>query len=346
MRRCRRLGSPSVTLRKQVHFPRRHLPLFNSPDPFRPIAFRMGRSISLAEVREDVGRFAASLPVRSRVPRQPLRGSLPVSRGLLRGNRARMDQSAAADESTGRGRSGRRYPRRQLPMSRCSGSGCLVRRAVRLLRFQWRSGGSRGHDRLHLREHWSSAGLPKQCWSLAGCTSRSSAAIRASLSGRFGDARPWIVATVPPQHMYGLEMSILLPALGDMAVHCGRPMFPQDVAGALADVPEPRVLVTTPVHLRVLSESGIRFPDTALIMSATAPLDAGKPRAPNARSTRRCSRYSDRRRRVPWRSEERPSTSRGISTKGQGSSPVSTVPCRGAVLPGRKSAGCRRAGLG
>ncbi len=114
---------------------------------------------------------------------------------------------------------------------------------------------------------------PKKCWSLAESTSRNSAAIRARLSGRFGDARPWIVATVPPQHVYGMEMSILLPALGDMAVHCGRPMFPQDVAGALADVPEPRVLVTTPVHLRVLSESGIRFPDTALIMSATAPLD-------------------------------------------------------------------------
>ena len=28
-----------------------------------------------------------------------------------------------------------------------------------------------------------------------------------------------LVATVPPQHMYGMEMSVLLPLLGDLAVH-------------------------------------------------------------------------------------------------------------------------------
>ncbi|WP_199099276.1 AMP-binding protein [Dyella sp. ASV21] len=83
-----------------------------------------------------------------------------------------------------------------------------------------------------------------------------------------------VVATVPPQHMYGLEMSVLLPLLDEAAVHAGRPFFPADVATALAEVPEPRVLVITPVHLRALVESGVRLPPIAALVSATAPMPA------------------------------------------------------------------------
>lgn len=81
-----------------------------------------------------------------------------------------------------------------------------------------------------------------------------------------------VVATVPPQHMYGMEMSVLLPLLGGAGVHAGRPFFPADVAAALAEVPSPRVLVTTPVHLRALVESGIELPPLAAMVSATAPM--------------------------------------------------------------------------
>lgn len=82
-----------------------------------------------------------------------------------------------------------------------------------------------------------------------------------------------IVATVPPQHMYGLELSILLPLLGPFAVHAGHPLFPADVAAALAEVPAPRVLVTTPVHLRALLAGGQHLPAVGAIVCATAPLD-------------------------------------------------------------------------
>ncbi|HET6805792.1 MAG TPA: AMP-binding protein [Frateuria sp.] len=91
------------------------------------------------------------------------------------------------------------------------------------------------------------------------------------LRGAVGD-RFSAVATVPPQHMYGMEMSVLLPLLGGIGVHAGRPFFPADVAAALAEVPEPRVLVTTPVHLRALVESGIALPPLAAMVSATAPM--------------------------------------------------------------------------
>lgn len=113
---------------------------------------------------------------------------------------------------------------------------------------------------------------PKLWSSVHGSSARNAAAIRQALD--IDDATvPAIVATVPPQHMYGMELSILLPLIGGMAVHAGRPLFPADIALALSELPTPRVLVSTPLHLRTLVESSQPFPQTALIVSATAPLD-------------------------------------------------------------------------
>lgn len=85
-----------------------------------------------------------------------------------------------------------------------------------------------------------------------------------------------LVATVPPQHMYGMEMSVLLPLLADVAVHAARPFFPGDVAAACRDAFAPPLLVTTPVHLRALiaaaQAGGLDMPALAGIVSATAPL--------------------------------------------------------------------------
>ena len=93
------------------------------------------------------------------------------------------------------------------------------------------------------------------------------AMLRAVVGERFE-----VAATVPPQHMYGMEMSVLLPLLGGVGVHAGRPFFPGDVAATLAELPQPRVLVTTPVHLRALVDSAVQFPPIAAMVSATAPL--------------------------------------------------------------------------
>ncbi|TYT26786.1 acyl-CoA synthetase [Luteimonas viscosa] len=83
---------------------------------------------------------------------------------------------------------------------------------------------------------------------------------------------PHVVATVPPQHMYGVELSVMLPLLTDAAVHRGRPFFPEDIARALHDAAGARLLVTTPVHLRALLASGVALPPLAGIVTATAPL--------------------------------------------------------------------------
>ena len=90
--------------------------------------------------------------------------------------------------------------------------------------------------------------------------------------GLSGSASCAIVATVPPQHMYGFESSVLL-ALGCGHALCAeRPFYPADIAGVLAAVPRPRILVSTPIHLRALLESGTALPPADLIVSSTAPL--------------------------------------------------------------------------
>ncbi len=115
---------------------------------------------------------------------------------------------------------------------------------------------------------------PKTWGSLHASNAGNLGILSAAVQGSFS-----IVATVPPQHMYGVEMSVLLPLLGGHSVHCGRPLFPADVAAALAGIPAPRVLVSTPVHLRALIESGVCLPPVELIISATAPLSVALARA-------------------------------------------------------------------
>ena len=81
-----------------------------------------------------------------------------------------------------------------------------------------------------------------------------------------------LVATVPAQHMFGLESSVLLALRGGLALHSERPFYPADVARALGQIPVDRVLVTTPVHLRALLNSDTRLPPLRQIICATAPL--------------------------------------------------------------------------
>ena len=88
------------------------------------------------------------------------------------------------------------------------------------------------------------------------------------------DSAPGIVATVPPQHMYGLELSVLLPLRSRATIYTGQPFFPADIARALHEVAAPRLLVTTPVHLRALLRAAPDLPPLDAIVSATAPLDA------------------------------------------------------------------------
>lgn len=83
-----------------------------------------------------------------------------------------------------------------------------------------------------------------------------------------------IVGTVPPQHMYGFETTVLLPLHATASSWCGKVFYPDDVRAALAASPAPRLLVTTPLQLRAVLRAAIALPPLAAIISATAPLDA------------------------------------------------------------------------
>jgi acyl-coenzyme A synthetase/AMP-(fatty) acid ligase len=65
---------------------------------------------------------------------------------------------------------------------------------------------------------------------------------------------------------------VLLALAAGHSISAERPFYPADIAAAIAAAPRPRVLVSTPIHLRALVASEIDMPPVDLIVSATAPL--------------------------------------------------------------------------
>ena len=81
-----------------------------------------------------------------------------------------------------------------------------------------------------------------------------------------------LIGTVPPQHMYGFESTVLLALVSGNSFSAERPFYPADICAILAQAPRPRVLISTPVHLRALLAAEVDLPQVDLVVSATAPL--------------------------------------------------------------------------
>ena len=109
-------------------------------------------------------------------------------------------------------------------------------------------------------------------WRLLVQSARSESTRLAVAIGRDTLAGVTLVATVPAQHMYGFESSVLLALHGGAVFDAARPFYPTDIVAALERASTPRALVTTPFHLRSLLESGITLPRIDLVLCATAPL--------------------------------------------------------------------------
>jgi acyl-coenzyme A synthetase/AMP-(fatty) acid ligase len=109
-------------------------------------------------------------------------------------------------------------------------------------------------------------------WGLLIRNARSEARRLAEALARADVAGISLVATVPPQHMYGFESSVLLALHGGAVLDASRPFFPADIAAALGRVPAPRMLVTTPFHLRTVLDARLALPPLTLVLCATAPL--------------------------------------------------------------------------
>jgi len=80
-----------------------------------------------------------------------------------------------------------------------------------------------------------------------------------------------IVCSVPAQHMFGLECSVMLPLVHGTPVLERRPLLPGDVAAAFAHLRR-GAWIATPMHLRSLVQSGEALPACAFAIVSTMPL--------------------------------------------------------------------------
>jgi acyl-coenzyme A synthetase/AMP-(fatty) acid ligase len=85
-------------------------------------------------------------------------------------------------------------------------------------------------------------------------------------------AEATLIGTVPHQHSYGLESTILLGLQHGLVIEADRLFFPADIRAAIEAASAPRILVTTPIHIRAMVAERDGMPPVDLILSATAPL--------------------------------------------------------------------------
>ncbi|MFT8417535.1 MAG: AMP-binding protein [Acetobacter sp.] len=81
-----------------------------------------------------------------------------------------------------------------------------------------------------------------------------------------------VVGTVPPYHMYGFETLVLQALHTRVALAVGARRYPADWQQCLNRAFAPRILVTTPLQLRALVQSGLELPAIRRVVSASAPL--------------------------------------------------------------------------
>jgi len=92
-----------------------------------------------------------------------------------------------------------------------------------------------------------------------------------------------VLGTVPAQHMFGFESTVLLPLLSGATLTAERLYYPADIDAAIRQAAAPRILFITPFHLRAWLEGG----DAAHVetmVSATAPLSVGLARLAEERT--------------------------------------------------------------
>jgi acyl-coenzyme A synthetase/AMP-(fatty) acid ligase len=83
-----------------------------------------------------------------------------------------------------------------------------------------------------------------------------------------------MLSTTPPQHMFGLETSVIWPYISNLVMVNQRPFYPEDIRLAVESMPYPVVLCSTPTHLRACVHSAGAWTNLAKIICSTAPLSA------------------------------------------------------------------------
>ncbi len=97
----------------------------------------------------------------------------------------------------------------------------------------------------------------------------------ANLSAALGwtqSTRCAVVGSVPSQHMFGLESTVMLPWHAGFPVHLHKPLLPADLEIALTQCARPCWWMTTTVHLRPSLQAAIGLPQIAGIVASTMSL--------------------------------------------------------------------------
>jgi acyl-coenzyme A synthetase/AMP-(fatty) acid ligase len=81
-----------------------------------------------------------------------------------------------------------------------------------------------------------------------------------------------IVCSVPPQHMFGVETSVMLSLVAAIPVVDRRPLLPADVQAAFERCAGDAAWIATPLHLRALAQSGVALSRCSLVLVSTMPL--------------------------------------------------------------------------
>jgi 3-hydroxymyristoyl/3-hydroxydecanoyl-(acyl carrier protein) dehydratase len=259
------------------------LPLLSPRDLLAPLAWRHGQPISAGHFIAEAQALAERLPARGRpinLCQDRYHFALGLAAALLRGQTSLMPPNALPetlrlapaagdtvyamtdDAALDVGQLHRVRIERQPGVAPASTVPVI---AVDLDAVCLLTSGSTGTPQPHAKR-----------WGQLVANIASQAQRLAQMMGRLSLHGLAVLATVPPQHSYGLESSVLLALLGGAAFDASRPFYPADICSALQRLPHDerhtRALVTTPFHLKTLLLADIALPPVALMLSATAPL--------------------------------------------------------------------------
>ena len=118
-----------------------------------------------------------------------------------------------------------------------------------------------------------STGCPSAHPKSWGQLCRGAAGLAAALPWREAPACA-IVGSVPPQHMFGLETTVMLPWYMGAPVHTQRPLLAADLATVLARYPLPSWWMTTAVHMRAPLSANAQMAGLQGVVASTMSLPA------------------------------------------------------------------------